>query len=450
MSRNRVALYTLGCKVNHYETEAISEQLTDQGYERVNFGELADLYIINTCTVTNNADRKSRQMIRRAIKRNPQATIVVIGCYSQIAIEKVASIPGVDFIIGTEHKNQVAEMIVNFQATATEQQQLGSDSTAIINVTDIMKMRNYEELSLTNLSDRTRATVKIQDGCNNFCTYCIIPWARGLSRSRDPVNIINQAKQLALNGYNEIVLTGIHTGAFGEDLANYSLAELLKDLETIEDLKRIRISSIEVTQINDELLEVLAKSKKISKHLHIPLQAGDDRILSAMRRNYDTKQFSEKLLEVRKILPNIAITTDVIAGFPGETEENYLNGYNFIKESNFSQLHVFSYSKRSGTPAAKMDGQVAEEEKHQRVTELIELSDQLAISYRNRYLNENLEVIPEQSNSERIPKGFLVGHSDNYIPLIFKAEKDLIGQLCLVRLDEVKADVCKGTFVRIL
>ncbi len=450
MSRNRVALHTLGCKVNHYETEAISEQLTDQGYERVNFGELADLYIINTCTVTNNADRKSRQMIRRAIKRNPQATIVVIGCYSQIAIEKVASIPGVDFIIGTEHKNQVAEMIVNFQATATEQQQLGSDSTAIINVTDIMKMRNYEELSLTNFSDRTRATVKIQDGCNNFCTYCIIPWARGLSRSRDPVNIINQAKQLALNGYNEIVLTGIHTGAFGEDLANYSLAELLKDLETIEDLKRIRISSIEVTQINDELLEVLAKSKKISKHLHIPLQAGDDRILSAMRRNYDTKQFSEKLLEVRKILPNIAITTDVIAGFPGETEENYLNGYNFIKESNFSQLHVFSYSKRSGTPAAKMDGQVAEEEKHQRVTELIELSDQLAISYRNQYLNENLEVIPEQSNSERIPQGFLVGHSDNYIPLIFKADEDVIGQLCSVRLDEVESNICKGTFVRIL
>ncbi len=431
-----VAFHTLGCKVNHYETEGVWELFKNRGYKRVDFNQLADVYIINTCTVTNSGDKKSRQIIRRAIKLNPMAVIVVMGCYSQISTTDILNIPGVDIIIGTEGKNKIYDYVEEFLYSKEK----------INNVTDIMKVKDFEELDVFNFSDRTRATIKIQEGCNNFCTYCIIPWARGLSRSRNPINILNQAKQLVMNGYNEIVLTGIHTGAYGEDLENYSLAKLLLDLESIEGLKRIRISSIEATQINEDFLEVLRKSKKITKHLHIPLQAGDDEILIKMKRNYTTGQFKEKILKVRGILPDIAITTDVIAGFPGETKDNYYNGYNFINEINFSELHVFSYSKRSGTPAASMKEQVSEEEKHRRVKELIELSDKLSVNYREQFLGKYLDVIPEQTNKNNIPKGFLTGHSDNYIPVIFKGDKALIGELCTIRIDDIGSNICKGTY----
>lgn len=445
--KNRVALHTLGCKVNHYETEAISEQLVAQGYERVNFDELADVYIINTCTVTNNAARKSRQMIRRAIKLNPVAIIVVIGCYSQLAEDLVATIPGVDIIIGTQHKNKVAELVVEYQASVAEQDRISPEFTGINNVTDIMKLRAYEELSLAGFSDRTRATVKIQDGCNNFCTYCIIPWARGLSRSRQPEAIIKQVHQLVANDYKEVVLTGIHTGAFGEDLQDYCLAELLRELVTIEGLERIRVSSIEVTQITKEFLGVLQESEKIARHLHIPLQAGDDRILKAMKRNYNTAQFSEKLAEVRAIMPEIAITTDVITGFPGETDEDYLNGYRFIKEMSFSELHVFPYSKRTGTPAALMSGQITNEVKHERAMELIELSNKLAFAYRSRFVGDVLSVIPEVLQDKQLINFELRGHSDNYIPVVFAGDSSLIGTICQVRLEKVSANFCRGRLV---
>lgn len=434
-----VAFHTLGCKVNHYETEGVWELFKNHGYKRVNFDQLADVYIINTCTVTNNGDKKSRQIIRRAIKLNPSAVIVVMGCYSQISTPDILKIPGVDIIIGTEGKNKIYDYVEEFI----------NNKKSVNNVTDIMKVKDFEELDVFNFSDRIRATIKIQEGCNNFCTYCIIPWARGLSRSRNSINILNQAKQLVMNGYKEIVLTGIHTGAYGEDLDNYSLSKLLQDLELIAGLKRIRISSIEVTQIDDIFLEVLGKSSKITKHLHIPLQAGDDEILRKMKRNYTTYQFQEKIIKIREVLSDVAITTDVITGFPGESEDNYINGYNFINEINFSELHVFSYSKRSGTPAAIMKEQVSEEEKHRRAKELINLSNKLAIDYRELFLDKYLEVIPEVSNKNNLSKGFLMGHSDNYIPVIFKGDKDLIGELCTIRLDEIKSDICKGTFVKI-
>ncbi len=447
MSKNRVALHTLGCKVNHYETEAISEQLTGQGYERVSFDELADFYIINTCTVTNNAARKSRQMIRRAIKRNPAATIVVIGCYSQLDEEVVATIPGVDIIIGTEHKNQLAELLAKYQATETEQRLVSTEFAGLTNVTDIMKLREYEELSLTSFSDRTRATVKIQDGCNNFCTYCIIPWARGLSRSRQPEAILKQVRQLVANGYREIVLTGIHTGAFGEDLEDYNLAKLLGELSAIEGLERIRVSSIEVNQLTEEFLQVLKESDKIARHLHIPLQAGDDRILKAMKRNYNTKQFSEKIAEVRGILPRIAITTDIITGFPGETEEEYQLGYHYIEEMKFSELHIFPYSQRRGTPAALMPDQLSNESKHERARELIKLSDKLALAYRKSYVGETVKVIPEFSQGEQLVSGELFGHSDNYIPVIFTGDSSLVGEVCLVRLESTSAKLSYGRLI---
>jgi threonylcarbamoyladenosine tRNA methylthiotransferase MtaB len=443
-------LHTLGCKVNHYEIEAINEQLISRGYERVDFDELADVYIINTCTVTNNADRKSRQMIRRAINWNPEATIVVIGCYSQIADKDVAAIPGVDIVIGTEHKNKVAELIADYQdlyqnKASTEFVQFKPPQ--VKRVTDIMKVRDFEELSLTSFSDRTRATVKIQEGCNNFCTYCLIPWARGLSRSRDPEAILEQARQLVSNGYKEIVLTGIHTGGFGEDLPNYNLAQLLRELSAIEGLVRIRISSIEATQLTPEFLQVLKESAKIARHLHVPLQAGDDRILKAMKRNYDTAEFREKLAEVRAILPDIAITTDIITGFPGETDAEYNNGYRFIEEMRFAELHVFPYSARSGTPAALMPDQLTNEVKHERATALIKLSNQLAVAYRQQFVGRTLSVIPEVSQDERLDSGEILGHSENYIPVVFVGEKSLIGEVCSVYLEVVSANLCYGRLI---
>ncbi len=447
MSTKRVALHTLGCKVNHYETEAISEQLVGQGYQRVGFDQIADVYIINTCTVTNNADRKSRQMIRQAIKRNPQAITVVIGCYSQLAETDVAAIPGVDIIIGTEHKDRVAELIAEYEAgLADEAGDAGEASTMLQlrRVTNIMQVRDFEELSLTSFSDRTRASIKIQEGCNNFCTYCIIPWARGLSRSRDPQAILAQARHLVANGYREIVLTGIHTGGFGEDLNDYNLARLLRELSQIEGLERIRISSLEATQLTEDLLVTLQESGRIAKHLHIPLQAGSDRVLKAMKRNYDKAFFRERIARVREALPDVAITTDVITGFPGETDAEFREGYEFIEEMQFSQLHVFQFSKRTGTPAAKMAGQLSNEVKHDRSRKLIELSNRLAVDYRTKFIGEVLSVIPEVVYGDA---SLLLGHSDNYIPIVFAGNPALIGTVCAVRLDRAQSDISYGTLI---
>ncbi|MGD9676803.1 MAG: tRNA (N(6)-L-threonylcarbamoyladenosine(37)-C(2))-methylthiotransferase MtaB [Vulcanibacillus sp.] len=434
-----VAFHTIGCKVNHYETEAVWEIFNKNGYVRVDFEELADVYVINTCTVTNAADKKSKQIIRRAIRKNPEAIIAVMGCYSQIFMADDETIPGVHIIIGTEGKDRLFEYVREFS----------EKKVAINNVINIMKVKEFEELNVEQFSDRTRATIKIQEGCNNFCTYCIIPWARGLSRSRNPQNIYNQAKQLVANGYNEIVLTGIHTGGYGEDLENYSLAKLLSDLDSIEGLQRIRISSIEVTQINDEILDVLGRSKKMVRHLHIPLQAGEDQILGEMKRNYTTKIYRDKIIELRKVLPQLAITTDIITGFPGETIESFNSGYKFIEDIKFAELHVFPYSIRTGTPAAIMKNQVNEIEKQNRVQELIELSKRLSINYREKFLGDFLEVIPENMNKKNCPSNFLLGHSDNYIPIKFEGTEDLIKKICVVRIDAIGADFCRGTFIKV-
>lgn len=434
-----VAFHTLGCKVNHYETEAIWKMFKDNNYLRVNFNELADVYVINTCTVTNNADKKSRQIIRRAINKNPDAVIVVIGCYAQISTSDVLEIPGVDIIIGNEGKDKIIDLI----------QEYIQKRVPVNIVSDIMKVREFEELEVENFYDRTRASIKIQEGCNNFCTYCIIPWARGLARSRKPQSVLSQARELVASGYNEIVLTGIHTGGYGEDFEDYSFANLLKDLELINGLKRIRISSIECSQLNDEVLDVLKKSKKIVKHLHIPIQAANDQVLQKMKRKYTTAQYKEKIEAIKKVLPNVAITTDIIVGFPGETEDQFMQGYKFIENMGFAGLHVFPFSKRSGTPAAKMEDQIPENIKHERVQKLIKLSQKNLHDYGRKFIGELVEVIPERPHDNDISSEILLGHSDNYLQVIFKGNKDLIGEVCRVRIDEVSTDYCKGTFVRI-
>ena len=433
-----VAFHTLGCKVNHYETEAIWQLFQKENYEKVDFESTSDVYVINTCTVTNTGDKKSRQVIRRAIRKNPDAVICVTGCYAQTSPAEVMAIPGVDIVVGTQDRTKMLGYIEEFK----------QKREPINGVGNIMKSRVYEELDVPAFTDRTRASLKIQEGCNNFCTFCIIPWARGLMRSRDPKEVIKQAEQLVAAGYKEIVLTGIHTGGYGEDLKEYSLARLLEDLEQVEGLKRIRISSIEASQLTDEVIEVIDRSEKVVRHLHIPLQSGSNTVLKRMRRKYTMEFFGERLDRLKEVLPGLAVTSDVIVGFPGETEEEFQETYDFIAKHKFSELHVFPYSKRTGTPAARMEDQVAEEVKNARVHSLIELSNQLAKEYASRFEGEVLEMIPEEQDKEN--QGVYIGYTDNYLKVKVQATEDMIGKLVKVKITKAGYPFNTGEFVRIL
>ncbi len=435
-----VAFHTLGCKVNHYETEAIWQLFKESGYERTEFESTADVYVINTCTVTNTGDKKSRQVIRRAIRKNPDAVICVTGCYAQTSPAEIMAIPGVDIVVGTQDRKKMLEYIEQYK----------EERQPINGVGNIMKTRVYEELDVPSFTDRTRASLKIQEGCNNFCTFCIIPWARGLMRSRDPQEVIKQAQQLVNAGYKEIVLTGIHTGGYGEDMKDYNLAALLRDLESkVIGLKRIRISSIEASQITDEIIEVLDKSKKVVRHLHVPLQSGSNTVLKRMRRKYTMEFFAERLTKLRQALPGLAITSDVIVGFPGETEEEFMETYNFINEHKFSELHVFPYSKRTGTPAARMEDQIDEEVKNERVHRLISLSDQLAKEYASNYEGDVLEVIPEEIDKDDPTSGLYIGYTDNYLKVKFDATEDMIGKIVKVKITKAGYPYNEGKFVKV-
>lgn len=436
-----VAFHTLGCKVNHYETEAIWQLFKAEGYERKEYESTADVYVINTCTVTNTGDKKSRQVIRRAIRSNPDAVIAVTGCYAQTSPAEIMAIPGVDIVVGTQDRTKLLGLIEQFKV----------ERQPINGVRNIMKTRVYEELDVPAFTDRTRASLKIQEGCNNFCTFCIIPWARGLMRSRDPQEVLKQAQQLVDAGYKEIVLTGIHTGGYGEDMKDYNLAMLLRDLEEqVHGLKRIRISSIEASQISDEVIEVLANSKKVVPHLHIPIQSGSDTVLKRMRRKYSMDYFADRLVKLHKALPGLAVTSDVIVGFPGETEEEFLETYHFIKDHKFSELHVFPYSKRTGTPAARMENQVDEEIKNERVHRLITLSDQLAKEYASRYEGEIVEVIPENRFNENQEQGLYEGYTDNYLKVVFPGSEDMIGEVVKVKITKSGYPFSEGQFVTIV
>jgi len=436
-----VAFHTLGCKVNHYETEAIWQLFKEAGYERRDFEAIADVYVINTCTVTNTGDKKSRQVIRRAIRKNPDSVICVTGCYAQTAPAEVMAIPGVDIVVGTQDRKKMLDYIEQFK----------KERQPINGVTNIMKARVFEEMDVPSFTDRTRASLKIQEGCNNFCTFCIIPWARGLMRSRDPKEVIKQAQKLVDAGYKEIVLTGIHTGGYGEDLKDYNFAQLLHDIDSeVKGLKRLRISSIEASQITDEVIEVLKTSDKIVRHLHIPLQSGSNSVLKRMRRKYTTEFYAERLKRLREALPGLAVTSDVIVGFPGETEEEFMETYNFVKEHRYSELHVFPYSKRTGTPAARMENQVDEDIKNERVHRLIALSDQLAKEYASKFEGQVLEVIPEEPYKEAPDSGKYEGYTDNYLKVVFPATKEMVGKIVKVKLTKAGYPYNEGQVVRIV
>ena len=436
-----VAFYTLGCKVNHYETEAIWQLFNQHGYERIDFEKNADVFVINTCTVTNTGDKKSRQVIRRAIRNNPDAVICVTGCYAQTAPAEIMAIPGVDIVVGTQDRNKMIEYIEQYR----------NERKPINAVKNIMKNRTYEEMTVPYFTDRHRASLKIQEGCNNFCTFCIIPWARGLMRSRDPEQVIKQAQMLVDNGYREIVLTGIHTGGYGQDFKGYNLAMLLRDLEeNVKGLKRLRISSIEASQLTDEVIDVIRDSNIIVRHMHIPLQSGSDTVLKRMRRKYTMAEYEERLLKLKDALPGLAVTSDVIVGFPGETEEEFMETYNFVKKHKYAELHVFPYSKRTGTPAARMQDQIDESVKDERVSRLIALSDQLAKEYAANFEGEVLDVIPEVPFKEDPNSGLYEGHSDNYLKVVFPATEDMCGKIVRVKITKAGYPYCEGQFVRVM
>ncbi|MDF2558514.1 MAG: MiaB family protein [Bacillales bacterium] len=440
-SSKKVTFHTLGCKVNSYESEAMWQLFKKAGYERVEEDQTTDVFIINTCTVTNTGDKKSRQVIRRAIRKNPDAIIIATGCYAQIAGAELLDIPGLDIVVGTQDRDKLLEMVEEYEKTRQP----------INAVRNIMKTKVFEELDVPSFTDRTRASLKIQEGCNNFCTFCIIPWARGLVRSRDPKEVVRQSQQLVDAGYKEIVLTGIHTGGYGIDFENYKLADLLSDLDKqVEGLKRIRISSIEASQITDEVIKVLSESEKVVRHLHVPIQSASDTVLKRMNRKYTTSEFAEKIAKLREALPDLAITSDVIVGFPGETEEEFLETYNFIKEQKFSELHVFPYSKRTGTPAAKYENQVDEEIKNERVQRLITLSNQLSMEYADKFVDEVLEVIPEERHQEVDGVTMYEGYSDNYLRMVFPASEEMVGKIVKVKMTKSNYPYCEGKVVKVL
>ena len=420
----KVGFYNLGCKVNAYETEFLINEFKKKGYEIVDFNDKADIYIINTCSVTNTSDQKSRKIIRSACK-NKDAVIVVMGCYSQMKSEVVKDIEGVSIVLGNKDKNKVVELVEAYI----------NDKENYQNIYDLSNAE-FEDMFLDNFENHTRAFVKIQDGCNNYCSFCIIPYARGNVRSKKKEFVIDEVKALVKNGYKEVVLTGIHTGHYGQDLKEYNFSDLLKELEEIDGLERIRISSIEIVELDDEFLEVLKNSKKIVDHIHIPLQSGCDKTLKEMNRRYDMNYYIDRINKIRKIRPNIAITTDVIVGFPNETEEDFNITKENIKKLEFVELHVFPYSKREGTKAASMPNQIDGNIKKKRVKELIKISEELKNNYYNKYINTTDYVLAETIDDE-----YVIGHLSNYGKVKFKGNKEDLNKIIKVKLLKYENDM---------
>lgn len=424
----KAAIHTLGCKVNQYESEAIAELLQAAGYELVSFDDYADCYIVNTCTVTGLSDRKSRQMIRRAKKKNPHSVLAVTGCYAQTASQQVAELEEVDLVVGTSNRAALPALLER----AKEGQ--------VIAVSDIMKETSFEELSVTHYTERTRAFLKIQDGCDRYCSYCIIPYARGHIRSRDPEQAVRQAIQLSQNGYSEIVLAGIHVASYGKDLGNTSLLDLLCQIQKIDGIERIRISSIEPNYITADFCHITASLSKFCPHFHISLQSGCDETLRRMNRHYTTKEYAQAVREIRAAFPNPAISTDVMVGFAGETEEEFATSLRFVEQMAFSRLHVFPYSIRPGTKAASFPDQVAPQQKEERAKQMLALGHQLTQQFSLSQCGRSARVLAER----RTPEGLWEGFTENYTPVVFSSQQDLAGKIIPVRLLSLQGETILG------
>ncbi|NLJ84747.1 MAG: tRNA (N(6)-L-threonylcarbamoyladenosine(37)-C(2))-methylthiotransferase MtaB [Halanaerobiaceae bacterium] len=419
----KVAFHTLGCKVNHYESEAMMDLFKKRGYEIVEFNELADVYVVNSCTVTNEAARKSRQLARKARRLNPEAVVALVGCYTQVAPEEVKGIEGVDIFLGTSNRSHIVEYVEEFQ-------NLGITNIEIVKRQELSE---FEDLRVESLQETTRAYVKIEEGCNQFCSYCIIPYARGPVRSRTAESVIEEVGELVGKGVKEIILTGTHLGAYGTDWGKEdSLEKLILQLLDIDGLEHIRLSSIEVTEITDGIIDIMASESKLCPHLHLPLQSGSEKILKLMRRPYDKTEFRAVVKKIREKIEDIAITTDIIVGFPGEDERAFQESYDFVKEMNFSRLHVFPFSRREGTPAARMKDQIPAEQKKEYSSKMLQLNEELMANYQKRFIGTIRPVIVEENRDHET--NLLTGMTDNYLRVLLDEDSSYTGKLVNVRL----------------
>lgn len=407
----KVASHALGCKVNQYESEAIAELFAQKGYEIVDIDEWADIYIINTCTVTNFGDKKSRQLIRKVKRQNPEAVVAAIGCYAQTAPEEIKNIEGVNLIIGTKGRKDIVDLVESYVP------EMGVVST----VGQIAKEREFEHLTISKLADRTRAYLKIQDGCSQFCSYCIIPYARGPIRSRDPEDIMDEVKVLAENGFKEIILTGIHVASYGKDLKGVTLLDVIKRVQEQEGIERIRFSSVEPNIVTEEFASELSKLDKVCDHFHLSLQSGCDRTLKRMNRKYDTAGYERAVEILRKYFPNVAITTDIIAGFPDETDEDFEKSLEFAKKIGFAKIHAFPYSPKRGTPAAVMPNQILNAVKNERTSRLIEASDRMADEFIKSFEGRVMPVLYEREIEHNIYEGY----TTNYIRVLSESSENI-------------------------
>lgn len=426
----KAASFALGCKVNQYESEAIAELFAEKGYEIVGIDEEADVYVINTCTVTNFGDKKSRQLIRKVKRQNENAIVAVVGCYAQTAPQELVKVEGVNLVIGTKDRAQIVEMVEQYDVTH------GVEN----HVSDIMKERVFEPLSIQKLANRTRAYLKIQDGCSQFCSYCIIPYARGPIRSREPEEVIAEVKRLAENGFKEVVLTGIHVASYGKDRRDTSLTEIIRQVHEVEGIERIRFSSIEPNVVTEEFAQAMAELPKVCDHFHLSLQSGCDKTLKEMNRKYDTEKYRQAAATLRKYMPEVALTTDIIVGFPGETEEDFKESYAFAKEIGFAKIHVFPYSPKRGTPAAARKDQLLNAVKAERSHTLIELSDKMADDFHKNYVGREVEVLYERA----IGDGIYEGHTTNYIKVQGTSDKDLTNMICKTKITKAENEELFG------
>ena len=431
--KKKVALHNLGCKVNAYEVEAMQQLLEKAGYEIVPFTEGADIYLINTCTVTNIADRKSRQMLHKAKKMNPDAIVVAAGCYAQADTEKLKEDNAVDLILGNNQKTQIVEVLEEYEKEHSKQ----------VQVIEINHTKEYEELSIEQTAEHVRAYIKVQDGCNQFCTYCIIPFARGRVRSRKIADVLRDVETLASKGYKEVVLTGIHLSSYGVDFSKEereSLLSLIQAVSKVEGIQRIRLGSLEPRIITEEFLEGIVATGKVCPHFHLSLQSGCNKTLKNMNRRYSAQEYAEKCELIRKYYPAPALTTDVIVGFPMETEEDFEESYEFVKNIHFYETHIFKYSRRHGTKAAAMDGQLTEAVKAQRSEKLLELHDIRAKEYEEAMIGKTIELLLEEEIEED-GKMWYVGHSREYVrAVIEKTEAHQVNDLVEAKVTGFVAD----------
>ncbi len=427
-----VALMSLGCKVNQFETETMEGLFKKRGYTIVPFEEPADFYIINTCSVTSLSDRKSRQMIRRAHRQNDRAIVAVTGCYAQVSTEEVKKIEGVRVVLGTKERAHIVDLV----------EQAAAEDGLLDVVSDVMQGGEFEDIPLFGVPARTRAFLKIEDGCQNFCSYCIIPYARGPVKSRRLPHIRREAERLAASGFKEIVLTGIHLGAYGRDFGGeITLADACREVLAVSNVRRLRLGSLESVELSSDLLALFQEEERFCAHLHLPLQAGSNKVLKEMNRHYDTAEFERLIEKAESALPDAAITTDIIVGFPGETEEQFQEGLAFAEKMNFARMHVFPYSRRIGTPAAARKDQVPENAKKERVLRMQALADRKAEEFRRRFLGRRKPVLFETDC-----KGIKDGLTDNYIRIYTDAEVAL-GKIYEVELQELCKDGIRGKVI---